>query len=90
MQTGQANWEDSETNRIVDLSVEYSACEDSIEVHEITPVRVTFLCPESRQPLRSIRVHGEMARSILVRQMRAHGYVEHLEVELLQRQAALA
>ena len=90
MQTCESNWEDSENNRRVDLTVTYVADGDTVAVHDITPTRVTFLCPQSQQPLRSIKVHRDKARSALVRQLRQRGYVERLEVELLSQRATMA
>jgi len=90
MQTCQTSWEDSETNRRVDLTVTYVAAGDAIDVRQITPTRVTFLCPQSQEPIGSITIHRDKARSILVRQLRERGYVERLEVELLAEHGTLA
>lgn len=90
MQTCQASWEDSENNRRVDLTVTYVAAGDAIEVKQITPTRVTFLCPKSQEPVGSVRVHRDKARSILVRQIGERGYMEQLELELLSAHGTMA
>lgn len=90
MQLCQASWEDTENNRRIDLTVTYVADGDAIEVKTITPTRVTFLCPSSQQPLGSVRVHRDKARSVLVRQLRERGYMNRLELDLLSARAARA
>ena len=90
MKTCEANWEDTENNRRVDLTVTYVAVGDALELKQITPTRVTFLCPESQLPLRSIGVHRDMARAILVRQLHERAYVEQHEGQLRAMGAGIA
>lgn len=89
MHSCETNWEDSENNRRVDLTVTYVADGEGVKVNEITPTRVTFLCPESREAQKSISVHREKARSILVRQLIESGGAKQLELELLSQHAEM-
>ncbi|MCA9187737.1 MAG: hypothetical protein R3E01_25395 [Pirellulaceae bacterium] len=90
MHTCDTNREDTENNRRVDLTVTYEAVGDTIRVKNITPTRVTFLCPQSRQPLRTIHVHREIPRSFLVRQLNDRGCLEGLEADLFAQHASIA
>lgn len=84
MQTCRTNWEDEENNRIVALAVNYTVDADEVRLQDVTPTSVTFLAPQTRQPTRTIRVHTHGGRSLLRKQWRHHGGVEHLEHELTQ------
>ena len=61
-----ANWEDEEHNRIVELSVEYQLENDRIELTEVTPSKVTFLDPATKTPTRHIGVHTNSGRRMLL------------------------
>ena len=68
MKSFQATWEDEENNRRVELVVNHRS--DSTPV--VTPTRVTFLCPTTKAPLRSIGVWTEAGRRVLARQIEAN------------------
>ena len=82
MSTCQANWEDEENNRKVAVAVEYTRNSDSLEIQSLTPKQVTFLCPESNNPLRSVGVWTDKGRELLAKQLHAAGYLPQLEKEL--------
>ncbi len=65
MQIIEANWEDEENNRQVAVSVGYTRSGESIEIHAVTPKQVTFLCPQTKSPLRSIGVWTDKGRELL-------------------------
>jgi hypothetical protein len=90
MKTCETNWEDTENNRRVDLTVTYVAVGDTLELKQITPTRVTFLCPDSRQPLRSIGVHRDKARALLIRKLHERSCVEQIEGQLRSLGAGVA
>ena len=71
MDSYQAAWEDDETNRRVDLVVNYSLEDAGVAIKEITPTKVTFLDPATNDELRSIGVWTNTGRRILDRQFRA-------------------
>lgn len=82
MQTINANWEDAENNRQVAFSVAYSRQENAIEIHSVTPQQVTFLCPQTSNPVRSIGVWTEKGRELLKGQLHASGRLTQLENEI--------
>ena len=79
MQTVEANWEDEENNRQVAFAVEYARKDDSVEIRALTPKHVTFLCPESNNPLRTIGVWTDTGRELLANQLHASGHLSKLE-----------
>ncbi len=82
MQKMEANWEDEENNRQVAVAVEFTRKENAIEIQSLTPKQVTFLCPESNNPLRSVGVWTEKGRALLTKQLHAAGYLPQLEEEI--------
>ena len=88
MGTITANWEDAETNRIVEVSIEYTTDADRVEIERVTPTSVTFLDPASKSPLRKIGVWTRKGADHLVSKIRQRGGIEHLEREV--EQAVLA
>ncbi len=78
----ETNWEDEENNRKVAVAVEYTRNSDSLEIQSLTPKQVTFLCPESNNPLRSVGVWTDKGRELLAKQLHAAGYLPQLEKEL--------
>jgi len=82
MQKMEANWEDEENNRQVAVAVEFTVNQNTVEIQSLTPKQVTFLCPESNSPLRSIGVRTEKGRELLAKQLHAAGYLPQLEEEI--------
>jgi hypothetical protein len=82
MKTFQATWEDEENNRRVELVVNHRLDSTRVEINDVTPTRVTFLCPTSRQPLRSIGVWTNGGRHVLARQVEAAGRLATLASEI--------
>ena len=83
MNSYQSVWEDDETNRKVELFVNYSHSEGGITINEITPTKVTFLHPATKTAVRSIGVWTKTGRALLASQLRAAGILEVLEQEIL-------
>ena len=69
----QANWEDEENNRQVELVVNYRLDQTRVDISDVTPTRVTFLCPQTNKQLRSVGVHTAAGRQLLARQVAAAG-----------------
>ncbi len=82
MHTHEANWEDEENNRQVAFAVKYTRSENAIEIQSLTPKQVTFLCPQSNSPLRSIGVWTEKGRQLLAEQLHSSGRVAEIEKEI--------
>jgi hypothetical protein len=53
-----------------------------VEISDVTPTRVTFLCPSSKNPLRSIGVWTEGGRRLLAKQIEAAGRLATLPQEI--------
>ena len=84
MKTFQATWEDAETSRQVELVVKYQLDATRVDLSDVTPTRVTFLCDKSRKPLRSVGVWTEGARRLLARQIEAAGRLKTLPQEIAE------
>ena len=82
MGTFQAAWEDEENNRRVDLVVAYQVEKGQVEINQVTPHRVHFACPETGQNLRSIGVHTETGKQLLLERALAAGAVERIRHRL--------
>ena len=82
MKTCQTNWEDAENNRRVELVVNYQLEATRVELNDVTPTRVTFLCPTSGNPTRSIGVWTNGGRRVLGRQIKASGRLNTLKDEI--------
>ena len=78
----QAAWEDEENNRRVDLVVAYQVAEGQVEIDNVTPHRVHFACPETGDNLRSIRVHTETGKQLLLERALAAGAVDRIRHHL--------
>ena len=83
MDSYQSVWEDDETNRKVELLVNYSQNNAGVTIDDITPTKVTFLDPATKAAVRSIGIWTKTGRQILVRQFRAAGRIESLEQEIV-------
>lgn len=82
MQQIETSWEDEENNRQVSFAVQYTREENSIAIEKLTPKQVTFLCPESKSPLRTIGVWTDKGRELLVSQLHESGQVAKFEQEI--------
>lgn len=82
MNSYQSVWEDDETNRKVELLVNYSQNESGITINEITPIKVTFHCPTTKEVLRTIGVWTKTGRAMLANQFHAAGRIQSLEQEI--------
>ena len=82
MHTIEANWEDEENNRQVAFSVEFARKDNAIEIRALTPKQVTFLCPSSSNPLRTIGVWTEKGRQLLTSQLHQSGQLAKLENQI--------
>jgi hypothetical protein len=82
MHTIESNWEDEENNRQVSFSVEFTKNTGACEIHKVTPKQVTFLCPESNSPLRSVGVWTDTGRKLLEKQLRDSGQMARIELEI--------
>jgi len=82
MKSFQAAWEDEENNRRVELVINHRLDSKRVEISDVTPTRVTFLCPTTKHPLRSIGVWTDGGRRVLARQIEAAGRLATLPQEI--------
>jgi hypothetical protein len=78
----QANWEDEENSRQVELVVNYRLDQTRVDISDVTPTRVNFLCSKTKKQRRSIGVHTEAGRKLLARQIEAAGRLATLPREI--------
>ena len=82
MNTIQSHWHDAENNRRVAYSVAFARNEQGVAIQEVTPTEVTFLCPASKSPLRTVGVWTEKGREMLAHQLRTSGHLTELERQI--------
>jgi hypothetical protein len=82
MNSCQATWEDEENNRRVELVVNYRLDATRVDIKDVTPTRVNFLCPTSGTTVRSIGVWTNGGRRVLSRQLKASGRLATLPQEI--------
>lgn len=78
----QANWEDDENNRRVELDVNYQLENGQVDIKSVTPTAVHFLCPQSGDVERSIGVWTEKGQALLTRRATEAGRLVLLKEEL--------
>lgn len=86
MKSYQATWEDAEASRQVELVVNYQLDAKRVDINDVTPTRVTFLCDKTQQPLRSVRVWTAGGRKLLARRAAAAGRLATLAQEIAEGQ----
>ena len=79
MKTVETHWEDAENNRRVALAVNFTREAQGVAIQGVTAKEVTFLCPESKQPLRTVGVWTDKGRELLAHQLRTSGHLTELE-----------
>jgi hypothetical protein len=84
MNSVQATWEDEENNRSVELVVNYQLDAKRVEINEVTPTRVNFLCPTTGKTTRSIGVWTEGGRRVLNRQIAQAGRLATISQEIAE------
>ena len=82
MKNCQATWEDAENNRQVELVVNYRQGATRVEINDVTPTRVNFLCPTSGGTVRSIGVWTDGGRRVLSRALQSSGRLNTLPQEI--------
>lgn len=78
----QAAWEDEENNRRVDLVVAYQVAQGQVEIDSVTPNRVHFRDAQSGETIRSIGVHTETGKQLLLERALAAGAVDRIRHHL--------
>jgi hypothetical protein len=89
MGTFLATWEDEENNRNVQFSVNYRAENDQVEILNVTPVKISFTCPETNTCVRTLGVHTEAGRRHLSQRFLQAGKVDELKQQIAARVAPM-
>ena len=82
MKTIQSHWHDAKNNRRVAYSVAFAKNGETIEIKAVTPMQVTFVCPESKSDLRTVGVWTQKGRELLTHQLRTSGHLTELERQI--------
>ncbi|MGI9456407.1 MAG: hypothetical protein ACR2NU_07585 [Aeoliella sp.] len=82
MGTFQAAWEDEENNRRVDLVVDYQVAAGQVEIQHVTPQQVHFCDSETGVTTRSINVHTETGKQILLERALQTGFVDDVRHQI--------
>lgn len=77
-----AQWEDGENHRQIQFSIEYSIESSAVVLDRITPVKVTFICPETNTVLRSVGVHTEKGQSMIADQFTQSGKLDEMIIAI--------
>ena len=79
MKSTLCTWEDETSNREVQFSIDYSTGNGAVEIRNVTPKKVSFICPNSNSVLRSVGVHTGRGQEMLSDQFRLSNAFEHLK-----------
>ena len=77
-----AQWEDGENHRQIQFSIEYTIESSAVVLDRLTPVKVTFTCPDTNTVLRSIGVHTEKGKKMIAAQFADSGKLDELVVAI--------
>ena len=61
----KATWEDEENNRQIQFSVEYQLENEAVEIKNVTPEKVSFICPDTNTVTKSVQVWTDKGRDML-------------------------
>lgn len=84
-----AQWEDEENNRQVQFSIDHSIEDSNVVIDRVTPIKITFTCPETNTVLQSINVHTEKGKEMLRRQFVKSEKLDKLVTEISEKNGLL-
>ena len=90
MKTAVVNWEDDDNNRHIQFSMEYSIENGQVELGRVTPKSVSFVCPSSGVPKRTIGVHTETGRQLISTKLVQSGHLAVVADQIAQESGLLA
>lgn len=90
MGTFLATWEDEENNRNVQFSVNYRTENSNVEIVNVTPVKISFTCPETNTCVRSVGIHTESGRRHLAQRFLNSDKVVELKQQIAARYATMS
>lgn len=77
-----AQWEDEENHRQIQFSIDYTIESSAVVLDKLTPVKITFICPETNSVLRSVGVHTEKGKSMIADQFAKSGKLDELIIAI--------
>ena len=80
-----AQWEDGESNRQIQFSIDYSVESSAVVLDRLTPVKITFICPDTNTVLRSVGVHTDKGQSTIADQFAQSGKLDELIIAIGQK-----
>lgn len=81
----QVTWEDEETNRQIEFSIQYGLENSDVRIQSVTPTKVSFICPQTNACTRSLGVHTSAGRRVLADRLRRAGRMDAIRSELEAR-----
>jgi hypothetical protein len=70
MKSTLCTWEDETCNRQVQFSIEYTNENGTVEIKNVAPRKVSFICPVSNSVTRTVGVHTARGMKMLASQFR--------------------
>jgi hypothetical protein len=77
-----AQWEDGENHRQIQFSVDYTIESSAVVLDRLTPVKVTFTCPETNTILHSVGVHTNKGTLMINDQFAQSGKLDELIIAI--------
>ncbi len=84
MKTAVVNWEDDDNNRHIQFLMEYSIENGRVALGRVTPKSVSFICPSSGVPSRTIGVHTENGRQLIAAKLKQSGHLSIVADQIAQ------
>ena len=84
-----AQWEDGENHRQIQFSIDYSIASSAVVLDRVTPVKVTFTCPDTNTILRTVGVHTDKGAEMLRNQFAKSGKLDELAAEIGEKNGLL-
>ena len=85
-----AQWEDADNNRIVEYTVTYQVENSTVEIKNLTPTKVSFLCPTESKLTRTIGVHTLKGQTMIASQIQSAGAIENVILQIAEKRGLLA
>ncbi len=82
-------WEDEVANRQIQFSVDYSIEHATLTIDQVIPTKVFILDRDADSAIKSIGVHTQKGRQLLVDQFTNSGRLEELTLEIGRRNGLL-
>ena len=81
MKSFNTTWEDEDNNRQIHFSVQYELENETVEIKNVTPEKVSIICPTTKTCEKTIRVCTDKGRILLSSKLfgqRLHQLKDHI------------